>query len=101
MDHKVTPHTLQPVEIGFGNEKYTFSMRMISVAEETEVINQFLDLEENADFPRRFEICRDALDRFKVEPVTVTTLNGKKSQPKEIDFAKAFAEYNPTTERIV
>ena len=60
---------LKPVEIGFGESKVVFFMRMISVAEQDSIEMQFNDISD-ADTDRwqkEFEICRTALGEYSSE----------------------------------
>src|SRR5688572_10900802 len=97
----MSEHKLKPIEIGY-EKKYTFHPTMISIAEENELNQQFLDSSDNGtqDYQREYEICRDALGKY-CAPATVESNCKGKITEKEINVAEEFKERTPENERIV
>lgn len=65
----IKPNSIKPIEIGFGDSKVIFHLRMISVAEEDAVQQKFNDIADSdtEKWQKQFEICRDALGEFSIE----------------------------------
>ena len=65
----IKPNTLKPIEIGFGDSKVIFFLRMISVAEEDAVQQKFNDIADSdtEKWQKLFDVCRDALGEFSTD----------------------------------
>lgn len=102
---------LKPIEIGFGDDKVIFHLRMISVAEEDSVQQRFNDVADDFDkWQKEFEICRDAICEFSIEmPERLEKENGEFKKvalvedtltPEEA-IGKFFAERTVENERVI
>ena len=97
------PIELKPIEIGYGDSKYIFYPRMISVAEQEEVTNRFNDISDSFEkFQKEFEICREAVEAFSAKPCErlVKEKGEFKKEPVE-SLQTEFAERSATGERII
>lgn len=85
----IKANTLKPIEIGFGDSKVIFYLRMISVAEEDSISQRFNDIAD-ADtdkWQKQFEICRDALGEFSTE------------MPQQLEKERAEFKHVPLVEK--
>jgi len=58
---------LKPIEIGYGEEKVIFHLRMISIAEEETTTRKFTDIADSTEkYQKEFDICKEALGEFSV-----------------------------------
>ncbi len=108
----IKPNKLKPIEIGFGESKVIFFMRMISVAEESEVQERFNEIAD-ADFDKwqkQFEICKSALGEFS--EAMPQRLEKEKGEFKKVDLVEGaetpssaidafFKERTPENERVI
>lgn len=59
---------LKPIEIGYGDNKFVFYLRAISVAQEDELTDKFNEVSDDFDkYQKEFELCRSALGEFSVK----------------------------------
>jgi hypothetical protein len=85
----IKPNTLKPIEIGFGESKVIFHLRMISVAEEDAVQQKFNDISDSDTdkWQKQYDVCRDALGEFSVE--MPQTLLKEKAEFKRVPLVEA------------
>lgn len=106
------PDKLQPIECGYGDDKFIFHLRMISLAESDAIDARLAEiLPKDADrYDRQFQILRDVLGQFSCDaPQRVVMKNGeavtvplveKAGTPAEA-INTAFAERTARSERVV
>ncbi len=101
---------LKPIEIGYGDEKVIFHLRMISIAEEETISRKFADLADSTEkYQKEFEICKEALGEFSISmPQRLEKVKGEfvKKPLAEAETAAGaidtfFKERTPEKERIV
>lgn len=65
----IKANTLKPIEVGYGDSKVIFFMRMVSIAEQDEVEQKFNDISDTdtEKWQKEFQICRDCLGAFSSE----------------------------------
>lgn len=101
---------LKPIEIGYGENKVIFYLRMISIAEEDTVSRKFSDLTDSTEkYQKEFEICKEALGEFSVR--VPQRLEKEKGELKRVPLTNDdtatgaidayFAERTAENERIV
>jgi hypothetical protein len=97
---------LQPIEVGYGDAKISFTFRVITDEEEESVLKRVRELEDLDEETRRqrlFPLYTEALGRFLTKPPTLmlndkaTTLEGTPVEAMQ----RLFANYNAKTWKVI
>lgn len=108
----IKPNKLKPIEIGYGESKVIFYLRMISVAEESELTDRFTAIAD-ADFEKwqkQFDVCKNALGEFSEQmPERLEKEKGEFKKVPLVDIAETptaaidqfFKERTIENERVI
>lgn len=83
----MNPETIS-ISVGYGNDRPTLHLRMITMAEEQDFLNRYTDI---ADLPpaqkaeKEFQICVDALKAWSEMPTKKVEKPGKNGQVDIVD----------------
>lgn len=88
---------LEPLEVGYQDEKVIFYLRMISVAEEDAINTRLRDVADSGSESKKYDIYWQALSASSVKMPEVV----KGESREEVSFSDYFSEQTPRKERLI